>query len=335
MVYYCIFPCNSSFPSSKQLVQHYKNKTTCKKRWERRQCAEERAIFEAASARQRARVRETASNVQVQVEERAQTSKDTNGDIDIQGKQQDIPRDEHDFEDGEQNSHHNGADVIVQEDFEPVHLQSWSGESEIGSNASPVARSLHLDDIDYPTESSVEEENLDDVDGSPDIAAEFETFLYHNHVDNNDVEDHNPYAEANYDSDAEGEDEEEDADPTSNGSAIPGEISASDAPAAHDGYDDEEPLQDVDSNSRPLENDETDRTETFQHAGAIVKHGRPHYDTLLERHMEGGTNPYAPFHGFAEFELVAWLNGMPLSKVDTYLQLPGVSDSVSFHGSIG
>jgi hypothetical protein len=65
--------------------------------------------------------------------------------------------------------------------------------------------------------------------------------------------------------------------------------------------------------------------EQFPRAGEIKDpelRTRSRFETLYE---EARGNPFYPFRGAAEFELVKWLNGLPLSKVDSFLQLDWVS----------
>jgi hypothetical protein len=104
----------------------------------------------------------------------------------------------------------------------------------------------------------------------------------------------------------------------------------------HSGYvhapDDVEQLGDVlDGVQLGPEGDEEldpSEVELFPRAGEI-KHPELPRDPLTSRfdalYEETHGNPFYPFRGAAEFELVKWLNDMPLSKVDSFLQLDWVS----------
>ena len=74
-----------------------------------------------------------------------------------------------------------------------------------------------------------------------------------------------------------------------------------------------------------VEDVDPSEVEQFPHAGEIKdpeSRAQSRFETLYE---EACGNPFHPFRGAAEFELVKWLNGLPLSKVDSFLQLDWVS----------
>jgi hypothetical protein len=86
-------------------------------------------------------------------------------------------------------------------------------------------------------------------------------------------------------------------------------------------------LEGVQLGQEGAEDEELDPSsvESFPHAGEIKDpetRTRSHFETLYE---ETHGNPFHPFRDAAEFELVKWLNDMPLSKVDLFLQLDWVS----------
>lgn len=80
-------------------------------------------------------------------------------------------------------------------------------------------------------------------------------------------------------------------------------------------------LEDVRIAPETDEDEDPSEIESFPNAGKVKNHRDHHLDSLLE---ERDGAPFKPFRNAAEFELVKWLNDLPLSKVDSFLQLDWV-----------
>jgi hypothetical protein len=76
------------------------------------------------------------------------------------------------------------------------------------------------------------------------------------------------------------------------------------------------------------EDDDADPSciDVFPRAGEVIEKGQSRYAEIIRHCMESTTRSvYHPFQDFEEFDLAIWLNELPLSKVDSFLQLPWVS----------
>jgi hypothetical protein len=73
----------------------------------------------------------------------------------------------------------------------------------------------------------------------------------------------------------------------------------------------------------PEGDEESDPSEivSFTRAGEIKSHAKSHFESILG---EEDWSPFHPFAGAAEFQMAKWLNDLPLSKVDSFLQLDWV-----------
>jgi hypothetical protein len=70
--------------------------------------------------------------------------------------------------------------------------------------------------------------------------------------------------------------------------------------------------------------------EVFPRAGEVLERRQPRYAENVHNHMKNATRSvYYPFRDFQEFDLAIWLNELPLSKVDSFLQRPWVSSDSS------
>jgi hypothetical protein len=72
------------------------------------------------------------------------------------------------------------------------------------------------------------------------------------------------------------------------------------------------------------ESDPTE-TETIPRAGEVKRNEEPNFQKIVEGQIQEGGSPFYPFRNATEFQLSKWLNGLPLSKVDPFLQLDWVS----------
>jgi hypothetical protein len=74
----------------------------------------------------------------------------------------------------------------------------------------------------------------------------------------------------------------------------------------------------------PEDDEEVDPSEieSFVRAGEVKERIDSHYENILDA-RDG--YPFHPFTSAAEFELAKWLNDLPLSKTDSFLQLDWVS----------
>lgn len=296
MSYRCIFPCRSSFPSELNLVQHYKKKRGCRERWETRQQELEQIIFERAAALRRARVREAAEKAE---KDQGEDNLAQNNDLDFAF--------DHGFEaNGDQES-----------------VGEHSVDTSLGATPPP---SDHLPEVqvDDPPDSSGDEDDLDDLaavlDTPFDVAANFDDFIFGVPVEDGADNDFDPYAEPANDSDAEE-------------NLLPNGLTTHDLggdyPLDDSRTQDMEELQEPALSAEPGPELNTDvdpgEIETYPCAGEIKKKAGTHFDRLLKKQMGDAVNPYTPFFGLAEFELVTWLNELPLSKVDSFLQLSWVT----------
>lgn len=99
-------------------------------------------------------------------------------------------------------------------------------------------------------------------------------------------------------------------------------------PASDDTEQLRDSLESVQIGPEGAEDLDPSEVELFPRAGKIKHPELPrdalgsHFERMYE---ETHGNPFHPFRGAAEFELIKWLNDMPLSKVDSFLQLEWVS----------
>jgi hypothetical protein len=85
-------------------------------------------------------------------------------------------------------------------------------------------------------------------------------------------------------------------------------------------------VEETNLNEEEATNEDPSEIEQYPRAGEIKDKRRPHFKKLIKEHYS--QNPRNLFHPFAdgsEFQLAKWLNGLPLSKVDEFCQLPWVS----------
>lgn len=73
------------------------------------------------------------------------------------------------------------------------------------------------------------------------------------------------------------------------------------------------------------EDEDPSEVETYPRAGEVKLSEEQNQSRFENLHLKRGGRPFHPFRSFAEFELAKWLNDLPLSKVDMFLQLNWVS----------
>jgi hypothetical protein len=94
-------------------------------------------------------------------------------------------------------------------------------------------------------------------------------------------------------------------------------------------FDTPEPIsapETVDMNTDEDNDADPSCIDVFPRAGEVIERRRPRYAENVQDHMKNATRSvYYPFRDFQEFDLAIWLNELPLSKVDSFLQLSWVS----------
>lgn len=80
-------------------------------------------------------------------------------------------------------------------------------------------------------------------------------------------------------------------------------------------------LENVQIDSEGDEDSDPSEIVSFTRAGEIKSCTKPHFESVLG---EEEWSPFHPFAGAAEFQLAKWLNDLPLTKVDSFLQLDWV-----------
>jgi hypothetical protein len=121
-------------------------------------------------------------------------------------------------------------------------------------------------------------------------------------------EDYNPYRDADQNDESENE-ELDDFEPAE--LDTPEHISADETVEMNTEEDDDAGPSTVD---------------VFPRAGEVKERRQPRYAENVQYHMRNATRSvYHPFQDFQEYNLAIWLNELPLSKVDSFLQLPWVS----------
>jgi hypothetical protein len=314
----CIFPCLAKFDSEQKLAQHYQNRKKCKKHWKERHTAIAREAYERILRGDPAPVPAFASLIDLRSGSALPT---TWGDS---GK---LPTVQHiDTPTGMSPTDTPPADTpptdmppIETSTIETPPINGPPSDSPIalpqedGMNlveptsldVLPALVDLHLgEEVEDVTS---EGEILDgDADNLSESAGEnFEEWLF-DETNENPSNDH-----PSHDDSQSEEGSTDDPQPESSESA-PIDI------------DNGPPLQSDLNVQQPDEDPSV--IENFERAGEIQSYDIPRYVELLEiQERSGNGNMYFPFEDYSEFELAAWLNDLPLRKIDTFLQTRFVS----------
>jgi hypothetical protein len=289
--YRCLYPCRASFDTSRKLAQHYSNRSECKQNWKKYHDDAARAAYESIIHGHLAAKRADAMEYD---EDTA-----SNSPISATSGSQD------------QMTYNWDTQSVSNEPFRVDPASSSPNQSlqdqtqEVSDNETPIPAHIEpLSCTDVVDESDPNVENL---------AAEFDAWWF-NETQSEPIPIGGPFGECI----ASDHEEEETSSEQS-------EHSAMDEP--QDEPEDFPHDEEMDnSQDEPLE------VENYERAGEIKANDTPHFANLVKKQLQkGNSNLFFPFESAAEFEMVAWLNDLPLSKIDSFLHTEFVRFFFSFY----
>jgi hypothetical protein len=291
--YHCIYPCYSSFDTARKLAQHYSNRPQCKQNWKRYHDNVARAAYEKI----------VHNDIALEQADPAELEDDTaaisafSAASDLDGQMDCV----------------SATSSVSDQPLWAVHTASPDQSFQDPFQEVPPAlnQGFHADDHIEPIL------DFDDLNGSDasveQLAAEFDAWWF------NETQPETPVVDNSLDETIESDSKE--------GSTS----SEQSEPMAIDNIQDQ--IEDSpDDDETEVPEDLPVDIEEYEGAGEIKATGTPHFARLMKRQRDKGNgNSYFPFESAAEFEMVSWLNDLPLSKIDSFLHTKFVR-LFSFYG---
>jgi hypothetical protein len=303
MIFSCIFPCRKTFQSEQRLRQHYKNRPECRSNWKQR----EERLTQAAFKRHRIRASGTDPQTPLQLPISPQNHSSHAGNIENSaGPQQQV-------------LYHSSVAAEIEDIEQPEEEQLYFDDLQIIDD-------LQIDEsmpsLDAPAQlipsqaDKGQEEPTPDSSTSPDFERWY--FELERAMDGTAQGDENPLNDDNLDPEDNGDMDDSDEGETEVDHPDDGDLDATLGnlrkhpgltPCVEDNDEDDPPTINV-----------------FPQAGEVKATGQSRFSELerAQRALNANT-VYYPFADSAEFSLVKWLNDLPLSKIDSFIQLEFVS----------
>jgi hypothetical protein len=298
--YICLAPCKKAYITEGRLRQHYRNRPPCKKRWEDHyKWVEER---NAKIARERILQSSTQS-----INTDALQEASANGRPVDDSRPSRLPEEQENWDmDGD----YPPERPPVSNNNAEAGMPLVEGVSDVDMYASDDVDMFPMD-LEYGFDGAVDFREGGDIgpvpiEGDPllpnDPNASIQE-LPHEEI-------YNPYRDADQSDESENEDLNDFQPPE---------------------LDTPEPIsvpETVEINTDEDDDADPSCIDVFPHAGKVMERRRPRYAENVHHHMNDATRSiYHPFRDFQEFDLAIWLNELPLSKVDSFLQLSWVSSN--------
>jgi hypothetical protein len=298
--YICLAPCKKAFITEGRLRQHYRNRSSCKERWE----AHYKRVEERNATILRERILQSSTQ---SINTDAPHEASANGRPVDDSRPSSLPEEQENWDidggylperpPGPNNDEEGGAPLV-------------EGVSDVDMYASDDVDMVPMD-LEYAFGGAVDIQEGGDfgpvsVEGNPvlpnDPNASIQDLLHE--------ENYNPYRDADQTDESENE-----------------ELNDFQPPE----LDTPEPIsipETVEINTDEDGDADPSCVDVFPRAGEVTERRRPRYAENVHHHMNNATRSiYHPFRDFQEFDLAVWLNQLPLSKVDSFLQLSWVSSN--------